>query len=96
MLLFTLMASMVMLMMPVQAQFFFENMFQQGGQQQQPQNAGSDSSWYQQRYADGEQVHILCDGTSTHTLQHGATSIFVHTLSHVYTSHITARVHFRT
>jgi hypothetical protein len=35
-----------------QAQFqFFEQMFQGGGQQQQaPQNAASDASWYQQNY----------------------------------------------
>ncbi|KAK4565854.1 Long chronological lifespan protein 2 [Recurvomyces mirabilis] len=45
----------LLLALPATAQFqFFEHMF--GGQQQQqqsPQNAGSDSAWYQQQYEAG-------------------------------------------
>jgi hypothetical protein len=49
--------ALLVFILPVSAQFqFFEQMFNQGGhqQQQQPQNAGSDSAWYQQRYEDGK------------------------------------------
>jgi len=49
--------SALLFILPASAQFqFFEQMFNNGGQQQQqqqPQNAGSDSAWYQQRYEDG-------------------------------------------
>lgn len=50
----------MLLILPASAQFqFFEQMFNQGGQQQQrPQNAGSDSAWYQQRYEDGMPMFI--------------------------------------
>jgi hypothetical protein len=53
----SLLSALLVFILPVSAQFqFFEQMFNQGGQQQQqqPQNAGSDSAWYQQRYEDGE------------------------------------------
>jgi hypothetical protein len=53
----SLISALLVFIVPVSAQFqFFEQMFNQGGQQQQqqPQNAGSDSNWYQQRYEDGE------------------------------------------
>lgn len=53
----SLISVLLVFVLPVSAQFqFFEQMFNQGGhqQQQQPQNAGSDSAWYQQRYEDGE------------------------------------------
>jgi len=56
MLLQSLISALLVFILPVSAQFqFFEQMFNQGGhqQQQQPQNAGSDSAWYQQRYEDG-------------------------------------------
>lgn len=52
----TLLSALLLFILPASAQFqFFEQMFNQGGrqQQQQPQNAGSDSAWYQQRYEDG-------------------------------------------
>jgi hypothetical protein len=52
----SLLSALLVFISPVSAQFqFFEQMFNQGGQQQQqqPQNAGSDSAWYQQRYEDG-------------------------------------------
>jgi hypothetical protein len=52
----SLLSALLVFILPVSAQFqFFEQMFNQGGQQQQqqPQNAGSDSAWYQQRYEDG-------------------------------------------
>ena len=52
----SLISALLVFILPVYAQFqFFEQMFNQGGhqQQQQPQNAGSDSAWYQQRYEDG-------------------------------------------
>jgi len=57
MLLQSLISALLVFILPVSAQFqFFEQMFNQGGhqQQQQPQNAGSDSAWYQQRYEDGK------------------------------------------
>ena len=46
--------ALVALITPALAQFqFFEHMF--GGQQEhQPQNAGSDSAWYQQNYEAGK------------------------------------------
>lgn len=60
MLLQSLLSALMLLILPASAQFqFFEQMFNQGGQQQQrPQNAGSDSAWYQQRYEDGMPVFI--------------------------------------
>lgn len=46
---------------PAFAQFqFFEQMFNQGGQQnQQPQNAASDSAWYKQQYEAGESPSFM-------------------------------------
>lgn len=60
MLLQSLLSALMLLILPASAQFqFFEQMFNQGGQQQQrPQNAGSDSAWYQQRYEDGMPMFI--------------------------------------
>jgi hypothetical protein len=61
----SLLGALLVFILPVSAQFqFFEQMFNQGGQQQQqqPQNAGSDSAWYQQRYEDGR--FILSKGTN--------------------------------
>ncbi|KAF2725169.1 hypothetical protein K431DRAFT_336223 [Polychaeton citri CBS 116435] len=61
-----LFSTVVLLILPsVSAQFqFFEQMFQQGGGQQgQPQNAGSDSVWYQQRYEDAHCDRYLCPHT---------------------------------
>ncbi|KAI9757512.1 MAG: Long chronological lifespan protein 2 [Chaenotheca gracillima] len=41
----------VLLLSSANAQFqFFEQMFQGGQQEPQPQNVASDSSWYQQNY----------------------------------------------
>jgi hypothetical protein len=55
MLLQSIISALLVFILPVSAQFDFFNMFNQGRQQQQqPQNAGSDSAWYQQRYEDGE------------------------------------------
>ena len=48
---------------------FFEHMF--GGQQQhqqQPQNAGSDSAWFQQQYDAGTQNNLLAS-----MIRHGLT-----------------------
>ncbi|KAK0510738.1 hypothetical protein JMJ35_007170 [Cladonia borealis] len=55
------------------AQFqFFEQMFNQGGQQQQrghqqqqdqPQNVASDSEWYQRTYEGAHCTNYLCPGT---------------------------------
>ncbi|KAK3640498.1 Long chronological lifespan protein 2 [Elasticomyces elasticus] len=53
------------LVLPASAQFqFFEQMF--GGQQQQqaqPQNAGSDSAWFQQQYEAAHCDKYLCPAT---------------------------------
>lgn len=51
--------SLLLLVLPAAAQFqFFDQFFQGGGgggpQQAQPQNAGSDSAWYQQHYEAGK------------------------------------------
>jgi hypothetical protein len=45
--------------LPAFAQFqFFEQMFNQGGQQQQQaQNAASDSAWYKQQYEAGMSIN---------------------------------------
>lgn len=52
---FEILLGFLLFALPAAAQFqFFEHMF--GGQQhhqQQPQNAGSDSAWYQQQYEAG-------------------------------------------
>ncbi|KAK3679767.1 Long chronological lifespan protein 2 [Recurvomyces mirabilis] len=57
--------SFLLLALPATAQFqFFEHMF--GGQQQQqqsPQNAGSDSAWYQQQYEAAHCDRYLCPHT---------------------------------
>jgi hypothetical protein len=63
----SLLSALLVFILPVSAQFqFFEQMFNQGGQQQQqqPQNAGSDSAWYQQRYEDGEITLSECEKSS--------------------------------
>ena len=57
--LFALVAPLLLLILPAAAQFqFFDHVFNQGGgrqqQQQGPQQAGSDSVWYQERYEAGE------------------------------------------
>ncbi|GAB7330657.1 hypothetical protein MBLNU13_g02224t1 [Cladosporium sp. NU13] len=62
----SLISAVLVFILPVSAQFqFFEQMFNQGGhqQQQQPQNAGSDSAWYQQRYEDAHCDKYLCPHT---------------------------------
>ncbi|KAK3623299.1 Long chronological lifespan protein 2 [Elasticomyces elasticus] len=54
----------LLLVLPASAQFFFEHMF--GGQQQQqaqPQNAGSDSAWFQQQYEAAHCDKYLCPAT---------------------------------
>lgn len=50
-----LLSTLLLFVLPTFAQFqFFEHMFNQGGQQQQQaQNAASDSSWYKQQYEAG-------------------------------------------
>lgn len=50
-----LFTTLLLFVLPTFAQFqFFEQMFNQGGQQQQQaQNAASDSSWYKQQYEAG-------------------------------------------
>jgi hypothetical protein len=52
--------TLLLFVLPTFAQFqFFEQMFNQGGQQQQqPQNAASDSSWYKQQYEAGVSLSI--------------------------------------
>lgn len=46
--------ALLLLISPAMAQFFnFGNMFGQQQQQQEPQNMGSDSQWYQQNYDGG-------------------------------------------
>ncbi|CAD0092078.1 unnamed protein product [Aureobasidium vineae] len=54
--LFLFFTTLLLFVLPTFAQFqFFEQMFNQGGQQnQQPQNAASDSAWYKQQYEAGE------------------------------------------
>jgi hypothetical protein len=56
------------LILPISAQFnFFEQMFGgQGHQQQQAQNAGSDSTWYRHHYEGG--TYLL--GPSTLSVYH--------------------------
>jgi len=62
MLLQSVISALLVFILPVSAQFDFFNMFNQGRQQQQqPQNAGSDSSWYQQRYEDGKNHSVAFD-----------------------------------
>lgn len=56
-----LLTALFLFLLPVSAQFqFFEQMFNQGGQQQQaqPQNMGSDSVWYQQQYEAGKSFSL--------------------------------------
>lgn len=54
-----LLCSILLLAVPAFAQFqFFEQMFNGGGEPQQPQNAGSDSVLYRQNYEAGT-CHIL-------------------------------------
>ncbi|KAI4755064.1 hypothetical protein E4T52_10319 [Aureobasidium sp. EXF-3400] len=58
--------TLLLFVLPTFAQFqFFEQMFNQGGQQQQqPRNAASDSSWYKQQYeAEVEDKVELDDGS---------------------------------
>jgi hypothetical protein len=58
MLLQSLIGALLVFILPVSAQFqFFDQMFNRQ-QPQQPQNAGSDSAWYQQRYEDGESCSV--------------------------------------
>ncbi|OQO13860.1 Long chronological lifespan protein 2 [Cryoendolithus antarcticus] len=61
----TLLSALMLLILPAAAQFqFFEQMFNQGGpQQQQPQNAGSDSGAYQQNYENTHCDKYLCPQT---------------------------------
>jgi len=59
--LLTVLASLVLLILPTSAQFqFFEHMFggQQQHQQAQPQNMPSDASWFQQQYEGGMSLII--------------------------------------
>jgi hypothetical protein len=62
MLLQSLLTTLLLFILPATAQFqFFEQMFngnQQQQQQQRPQNAGSDSQWYQQNYEQGAHPSI--------------------------------------
>jgi hypothetical protein len=67
----SLLSALLVFILPVSAQFqFFEQMFNQGGQQQQqqPQNAGSDSAWYQQRYEDGKITLSECEKLSYYSV----------------------------
>ncbi|WPH03928.1 Hypothetical protein R9X50_00681100 [Acrodontium crateriforme] len=64
--LFALLGPLLILILPAAAQFqFFDHMFNQGGQQQQrgPQQAGSDSVWYQERYEAAHCDRYLCPHT---------------------------------
>lgn len=58
--LLSLLSIALLLAASVNAQFnFFEQMFQQGGQQrQEPQNAASDPAWYQENYDKGSSLHL--------------------------------------
>ncbi|KAF2483337.1 hypothetical protein BDY17DRAFT_324081 [Neohortaea acidophila] len=61
-----LLTALFLFLLPASAQFqFFEQMFNQGGQQQQaqPQNMGSDSVWYQQQYEAAPCDKYLCPHT---------------------------------
>jgi hypothetical protein len=63
-----LLSALLLLVLPAAAQFqFFEHMFsgQGGHQQNQAQNAGSDSAWYQQRYEDGTSSFIALPAAPT-------------------------------
>jgi hypothetical protein len=75
MLLQSLISTLLVFILPVSAQFqFFDQMFNRQ-QPQQPQNAGSDSAWYQQRYEDGKnclnatQVDPLVTNTNSSALR---------------------------
>ncbi|KAF1918697.1 long chronological lifespan protein 2 [Ampelomyces quisqualis] len=49
---------------PSSAQFgFFDQMFSNQQQHQEPQNVRSDSSWYQAQYEGAQCSHYLCPGT---------------------------------
>jgi len=60
-----LFTTLLLFVLPTFAQFqFFEQMFNQGGQQQQQaQNAASDSSWYKQQYEAGMSLQQACYAT---------------------------------
>ncbi|KAK3117451.1 Long chronological lifespan protein 2 [Teratosphaeriaceae sp. CCFEE 6253] len=61
---FHYLTALLLLILPVNAQFqFFEHMFGGQQQQQQPQNAGSDSAWYQQQYEGATCDKYLCPHT---------------------------------
>ncbi|KAI7027262.1 hypothetical protein KC355_g404 [Hortaea werneckii] len=58
--LLSILAPLLFLILPATAQFqFFEHMFGggSGGPQQPPQNAASDSSWYQAQYENGRPTY---------------------------------------
>lgn len=64
--LFSFLSAALLLAASASAQFnFFEQMFQQGGQQQrqEPQNVASDSSWYQENYDNAYCNQYLCPDT---------------------------------
>jgi hypothetical protein len=70
-----LFSTLLLFVLPAFAQFqFFEQMFNQGGQQQQQaQNAASDSVWYKQQYEAGMSiepnslVYLLCNQMANQT-----------------------------
>ncbi|KAI9839047.1 MAG: Long chronological lifespan protein 2 [Sclerophora amabilis] len=61
-----LLSALMLLVSSAHAQFqFFEQMFQGGGQAQEPepQNVPSDSQWYQQTFEGARCSNYLCPGT---------------------------------
>jgi len=85
--------ALLLFVLPAAAQFqFFEHMFGGQQQQQQPQNAGSDSQWYQQNYEAGSSQ--LCAlhsqhrvGTDFGVVAHCDKYLCPHTLSCVHFPH---------
>jgi hypothetical protein len=90
MLLQSLIGALLVFILPVSAQFqFFDQMFNRQ-QPQQPQNAGSDSAWYQQRYEDGETFPVtinLVPQSLTRISAHCDKYLCPHTLSCVHFPH---------
>jgi len=92
-----LFTTLLLFVLPTFAQFqFFEQMFNQGGQQQQQaQNAASDSSWYKQQYEAGMSLQQACYANiwlTRHVQQYTATNTSVPLPYHVYISPTTVLV----
>lgn len=102
----------LLLVLPAAAQFqFFDNMFgQQQHQHREPQNAGSDSAWYQQQYEAGKHAHLFprSRSSSPSAQDDGAkdqvgkkkrstcTYLLEHIRTHIYPTKLVAPPHPRT